>query len=270
VKRKVLFASVVLLMLLAACAPAATPTSPPPTAKPPTAVPPTAVPPTAVPPTAVPPTAVPPTAVPPTPTTAPSGLMTPEQAALAAVGGSPIGGSVTVLAEWTGAEQDAFMAMVAPFQTATGVTINYTGTRNLPADLTTLVQGGNPPDLSVMPTPGVLRTLASQGALVDLTTVLDMNQINQWYTPGWLDLGTVGNKLYAVFMKSTIKGLIWYDPKNFTYSTPATWDDMVCGAGEWSRNGVAWDGLAGGHRTAAGRGRRLQWVVARDGEVDVA
>ena len=65
-------ASVIAIVLLlsivvASCAPKATPTAVPPTKVPPTQVPPTKVPPTAVPPTAVPPTPVPPTAVPPPP-----------------------------------------------------------------------------------------------------------------------------------------------------------------------------------------------------------
>lgn len=60
----VLSGLMVLAVLAAACAPAATPTTVP-TAMPPTAVPPTAVPPTAVPPTAVPPTNTPePTPIP--------------------------------------------------------------------------------------------------------------------------------------------------------------------------------------------------------------
>jgi phosphonate transport system substrate-binding protein len=66
-KKVYVFASllVVIVMLLTACGPAATPE------------PPTAVPPTAVPPTKAPPTAVPPTAVPPTATTQPTAVPTP-------------------------------------------------------------------------------------------------------------------------------------------------------------------------------------------------
>jgi alpha-glucoside transport system substrate-binding protein len=158
------------------------------------------------------------------------GLRTPEQAALAAANGQKIGGSVTVLAEWTGGEQASFLAMIAPFETATGVKIEYTGTRDLPAVLTTRVQGGNPPDLSVMPTPGEMRVLATNGDLVDLSTVLNMSDINKWYSSGWLDLGTVDGKLVGVFVKTAIKGLIWYDPKVFdanNYQVPALWSDMI-------------------------------------------
>jgi len=158
------------------------------------------------------------------------GLRTPEQAALAAANGQKIGGSVTVLAEWTGGEQASFLAMIAPFETATGIKIEYTGTRDLPAVLTTRVQGGNPPDLSVMPTPGAMRVFAANGDLVDLSTILNMSDINNWYTSGWLDLGTVDSKLVGVFVKTAINGLMWYDPKVFdanNYQIPALWSDMV-------------------------------------------
>src|SRR3954447_1585779 len=56
----------------------------------------------------------------------------------AASGGSPaaasfgqIGGTVSVYGTWTGAEQDSFMAMIQPWKDATGVTVNYTGQRDL-------------------------------------------------------------------------------------------------------------------------------------------
>jgi len=70
---QITFAFVIILSLLAACAPAATPTAAPTEPPAPTAVPPTAVPPTPVPPTA---TAVPPTATAaPTEVTCPNGVV---------------------------------------------------------------------------------------------------------------------------------------------------------------------------------------------------
>ena len=50
-----------------------------------------------------------------------------------------IGGTVSVLATWTGNEQEAFMAVVKPFEEQTGVKIEYEGTRDLNAILTTRV-----------------------------------------------------------------------------------------------------------------------------------
>ena len=156
--------------------------------------------------------------------------MTPQAAALAAAGGKKIGGTVTIVGEWGGTEQKAFMSMIKPFEDASGVTVQYTGTRDVPAILTTRVTGGNPPDLADIPSPGILTNYASQGKLVDLSTVLDMNSYNSQYAKTWSDLGSYNGKLYGLFMKAAVKGLIWYDPKVFTannYQIPKTWQDLM-------------------------------------------
>jgi alpha-glucoside transport system substrate-binding protein len=159
-----------------------------------------------------------------------SGLRAPEEAALAAAGGEKIGGSVTVLATWGGSEQESFMAMIKPFEDATGVKVEYTGTRDLNAVLTTRVQGGNPPDLAGLPGPGQMAQYAQQGELVDLSGVLDMSTFQNQYAKTWADLGTVDGQLVGIFIKASVKGLIWYDPKVWDangYEIPKTWDDMM-------------------------------------------
>src|SRR5947207_15759818 len=82
--------------------------------------------------------------------------------------GQRIGGTVNVLATWGGDEQDSFLAMVRPFEEQTGVRVQYEGTRDLNAVLTTRVQGGNPPDVAGLPGPGQMRELARRGSLIDL------------------------------------------------------------------------------------------------------
>jgi alpha-glucoside transport system substrate-binding protein len=57
-----------------------------------------------------------------------------------------------------------------------------------------------------------------------------MPTYNQEYAETWADLGTVDGKLVGVFMKASVKGLIWYDPKVWQqngYQIPKTWDDMI-------------------------------------------
>ncbi len=140
-----------------------------------------------------------------------------------------IGGTVDVLATWGGAEQDSFMAMVQPYEKCTGVNVQYEGTRDLNAVLTTRVQGGNPPDIAGLPGPGQLIQYAQGGSLVALNNVLDMNQLQQQYDSGWLDLATVNNNLYGVFIKASVKSQIWYNPKAFQaagYQVPQTWSDL--------------------------------------------
>lgn len=157
-------------------------------------------------------------------------MRTPEEAALAAAGGEQVGGTVSVLGVWGGSEQDSFLAMVKPFEDATGINVDYTGTRDLNAVLTTRVQGGNPPDLAGLPGPGQMAQYAQQGALVDLSKILDMDTFNKEYATTWADLGTVNDQLVGIFIKAAVKGLIWYDPKVWEangYTVPTTWDEMM-------------------------------------------
>lgn len=165
-----------------------------------------------------------------TPVGSPVALGDPKAAALAAAGGKKLGGSVTVMGSWGGAEQDSFMAEVKPFEDATGVQVQYTGTRDLSAQLTTAVQGGNPPDLAGLPDPGTMQVFANQGKLIDLSTVLDMNTMQQEYPAAWLQLAQVNGKQVGIFIKAALKGTIWYDPKTFNSvdggQTPKTLDDL--------------------------------------------
>jgi len=141
-------------------------------------------------------------------------------------GGSLAGQSVTVIGTWGGSEQDAFMAMVKPWEEQTGATVKYTGTRDLNTVLTTGVASGVLPDLAGLPGPGQMTEWAD--SLVDLSGVLDVNTYKSETAAPLVDLGTVNGKLVGVFIKTAVKGLIWYDPKTVDLSAnpPTTWDAL--------------------------------------------
>jgi alpha-glucoside transport system substrate-binding protein len=65
-------------------------------------------------------------------------------------------------------------------------------------------------------------------SLTDLSTVLDVNTYKSETAAPLVDLGTVNGKMVGVFIKTSIKGLIWYDPKTIDVSAgpPATWDAL--------------------------------------------
>ena len=67
------------------------------------------------------------------------------------------------------------------------------------------------------------------GALQDLTNVIDVNAYKNDTVPTFIDLGTVDGKLVGVFIKATLKGLIWYNPKIYTLPAPATWAALQAG-----------------------------------------
>src|SRR5574341_2272418 len=144
--------------------------------------------------------------------------------------GQKMGGTVTVLGVWGGAELESFLAMVKPFEEQTGVKVQFEGTRDLNAVLTTRIEGGNPPDVAGLPGPGQMAEFARAGKLTPLDAVLDLGAMRQQYAQSWIDLATVDGKVYGVFIKASLKGLVWYNPKAFKaagYTVPGTWDDLI-------------------------------------------
>jgi len=151
------------------------------------------------------------------------------------------GGTVKVMAEWSGQEQANFLAVVKPFEDSTGIHVSYESTRDLTAVIKTRVAAGNPPDLAGVPNPQLLSQFASQGKLTPLDGVLDMSALHQNYSQGWLDLGTYNGKLYQVYSWVSLKGLVWYNPKNFTakgYQVPKTWQDLITLQGQIKSSGT--------------------------------
>jgi alpha-glucoside transport system substrate-binding protein len=141
-----------------------------------------------------------------------------------------LGGTVSVIGTWGGDEQESFLAMVAPWEERTGVTVEYTGTRDINAVLTTGVAAGILPDLAGLPGPGQMAEYAAAGALVDLGTVLDVETYTAETSPALVDLGTVEGTIYGIFIKSAVKGLIWYNPSFYTAGAASSYDDMLAKA----------------------------------------
>ena len=143
--------------------------------------------------------------------------------------GQRIGGTVTVLGVWSGSELESFLAMVKHFEARTGVKVQLEGSQENGV-LTARIQSGTPPDVAVLSAPVQMREFARAGKLVPLDSVLDMNAMRSQYGQSWMDLASVDGKVYGIFVKIALKGLIWYNPKAFAsagYTVPTTWDEML-------------------------------------------
>ena len=158
-----------------------------------------------------------------------------ESAAPSAAGGQ-LGGVVTVIGTWGGSEQESFLAMVAPFEAATGVDVQYTGTRDINTVLSTGVASGILPDVAGLPGPGQMNEWAKAGALKPLDDVLDTATYTAETAPALVALGTVDGKISGVFIKAAVKGLIWFNPANYTGGAPATWDALEATAAAPAKN----------------------------------
>lgn len=142
---------------------------------------------------------------------------------------APSGQQVTVIGTWTDAEQESFLAMVAPWEAETGNTVKYQGTRAINDILAAGIPTGVLPDLAGLPGPAQMAEYAAAGALKPLDDVLDIDTYQDETSSALVDLGKVDGTTYGVFIKASVKGLIWYNPTLHDYSDapPATWDDVL-------------------------------------------
>jgi alpha-glucoside transport system substrate-binding protein len=134
---------------------------------------------------------------------------------------------VTIAVVWSGNELEAFKKTIEPFEQETGidVIIDEVG-RDLPTVLPVRVASGNPPDLAALPNPGQMQEFAQQGALVALDDLANLAD----HPAAFVDLGTVGDHVYGVFIAADLKSLVWYNPKEFEakgYEVPTSWPTLI-------------------------------------------
>ncbi|WP_017591406.1 ABC transporter substrate-binding protein [Nocardiopsis potens] len=145
-------------------------------------------------------------------------------------GGDLAGVQLKVAAKWTGVEQDNFEEVLAGFEEQTGATVSYEPTgEDTGAYLGPKIEAGEPPDVALLPQPGLLAEYAEQDALVplegDAAAALEEN-----YTDYWRELGSVDGEAYGILLKAAHKSIVWYRPDAFEAAgvqPPSTWDDMV-------------------------------------------
>lgn len=140
------------------------------------------------------------------------------------------GETVNVIALWSGEEQRSFEAVLARFSELTGAEVVYSPTPdNMATVLGTRVEGGNPPDVAVLPNPGLVKQFARRGFLVPIEDVAG-DLIDKYYAPVWRELGSVDGDLYGVWYKAANKSVVWYNTNIFAevgLDVPTTWEEMI-------------------------------------------
>jgi alpha-glucoside transport system substrate-binding protein len=162
-----------------------------------------------------------------TPTDAPSG---PNAELTAALAGDYDGETVDVFAQWIDAEGVAFDESLDALREATGINVVYSGITNYETVLGARVEGGLAPDIAQIAQAGTMKKYAEDGKLIDLETVLDVEQVRADYSPGFIDASSFDGKIYGLFYKQDLKSIVWYPVEAFEtagYEIPETWDDLV-------------------------------------------
>jgi alpha-glucoside transport system substrate-binding protein len=135
-------------------------------------------------------------------------------------------GSVVVVGSWTGSERAAFESVLTEFTDRTGHAVEYIETRDLAGTIRQRLGDNSPLDLAGLNGSNHLAELARSGVLRPLTGSIDLGAYKRDVAPTFVELGSVDERPYGVFIKSSVKGLIWYSPGTFRRAVPATWDDM--------------------------------------------
>ena len=177
---------------------------------------------TACAPATTPPPTEAPTAAPPTEAPSPSPAVTEAMPPAIDCSGVKPGDELSVMYQWSGAEEEKVNAIFKPFTDACGVKIVAESTRDA-AVLDTRVKS-SPPDLVFWPTTAPL-TLYTD-LLKDLG---QLGAMGENYADFWLELGTVGGRWLAVPVKADIKSIIWYSPAQFEafgYQVPSTFEEL--------------------------------------------
>ena len=139
------------------------------------------------------------------------------------------GAKVSVYSTITDTEEEKLVQSWADFEQCTGIEVVYEGSNEFETQLQVRAQAGNPPDVAIIPQPGLLAAQARAGNLKpapkEVSDLVDKN-----WSADWKAYGTIDGTFYAAPMLASVKGYIWYQPSTFKdkgWEVPQTWDEMM-------------------------------------------
>ncbi|MBD3788011.1 MAG: carbohydrate ABC transporter substrate-binding protein [Sphingomonadales bacterium] len=156
------------------------------------------------------------------------------------------GQKLTILGPWLSADRDLFESVLAYFEEATGVDVDYAGSDSFEQQIVIDAEAGSPPDVAVFPQPGLAADLAKKGHLKPLAEGTEA-WIKDNYAAGdsWAAYGHYAGPdgqaaQYAFPFKADVKSLVWYVPENLEdagYAVPQTMEELKALTEEIAANG---------------------------------
>jgi alpha-glucoside transport system substrate-binding protein len=146
------------------------------------------------------------------------------------------GETLSIFGPWRGEDEALVRTVLEYFIEATGVEINYSSSENYEQQIVIDTQAGSPPNIAILPQPGLIQDLASKGLLTPLDAAdADFVKANYGAGESWAALGTYkdkdgAEKFFGFPYKADLKSLVWYVPENFEeagYEVPQTWEDLM-------------------------------------------
>jgi alpha-glucoside transport system substrate-binding protein len=149
-----------------------------------------------------------------------------------ALKGTYAGTTVTVNGPFEGNDPDGvkMTKSVAAFEEATGITVNYNGSKEFERNLKNRVDSGDTPDIVDFPQPLLLADFVRSGDVVPVTNFISVEWLSQQYNLGWRELNTIDGVEVSIMHRYNSKSLVWYPKAAWDkagYEIPESWDELM-------------------------------------------
>lgn len=147
-----------------------------------------------------------------------------------ALAGKYQGTVVTIGSVWG----DNYPLTYSELEVLTGIDIQHESEDETSPEFLDSIRAGLGPDIMEFSYPSPMVNLAREGEVVDLTTFLPMETLQERYDQQWLDWGTMmgpdGPILAGLYAQIYLKGPVWYNKAAFEaagYQVPTTWEELI-------------------------------------------
>jgi alpha-glucoside transport system substrate-binding protein len=147
-------------------------------------------------------------------------------AATEAADGQDLSGTLEIIGIAAGADGDAFTAAMAPFQEATGVTVDYVGSQDQATVVASGVEAGNAPDIVDGQGLGLMLQYARSGEALSLSEAIGDDVLADNFNPGLLESATVDGEVYGIWNEADTFQ-VFYNPETYDGPTEGSWQELM-------------------------------------------
>jgi len=143
--------------------------------------------------------------------------------------GDLTGKTVSVFTTISGTEATAYKNAYKLFNECTGASASYEESKGFETDISSRIDGGNPPDVAIFPQPGLISQIVNdKGAIKPLDPEV-VAFANQYFPQDWMNYGIVNDISFGLPGNADFKSLVWYNPKIWAakgWKVPTTWEEL--------------------------------------------
>jgi len=143
--------------------------------------------------------------------------------------GTHDGETVELYTTIQGIELDHLVETFDAFQECTGIRVDVVGTQEAETQINVRTAAGDPPELMIIPQPGLLQRLVEDGYVLPASADVEAN-VDEFWSESWKGYGTIDGTFYSAPLMASVKGWVWYSPAEFSekgISIPETWDELL-------------------------------------------